>query len=163
MKRFLSTGVLGVALLALASTAGAQTWTAVAASGDIRDNSLSTYATANGILQFRTGATGLVQAVFNVTNPRDSGNPLWTTLEFRAQQPGGLGVGATALLVRQPRFSNSALTVCSAVIPAGPVTTATCTFPAGSLDFTNNYYYVHVSLSRTATTQSVFASGVRIF
>ena len=164
MKRSWIISLLAVSFLVLASTASAQTWTSVASGGSIRDNSLSTYGTSNGLLNFRFGATGNVHAVYNVTNPMDSGNPSWTTLEFRGQNPGGgLGVSAVAQLIRQPRFSNSALTVCSAVLPIGGATTATCTFSASAIDFANNYYYVQIILGRTATTQSVFASGVRLF
>lgn len=161
--RTLKISLIGLGFLVLASAASAQNWTSVAASGSIRNNSLSTYATNNGLLFFRAGATGNVQSVFNVTNPMDSGNPAWTTFEFRAQQPGGFGVGAVAQLIRQPRFSNTSLVVCGVVIPAGPMTTGTCTFPPGSIDFANNYYYVHISLSRTSTAQSVVASAVRVF
>jgi hypothetical protein len=154
--------VLG--FLILPSSGSAQTWTAVGSGGAIQDNSISTYGVGNGVLTFRAGATGNVQAIYNVTNPRDSGNPSWTTLEFRANNPGGaLGVFATAILYRQPRTSTSAIAICSAVAPPTGTTTTTCTFSSTTFDFANNYYFVRVSLGRTSGTQSVQAHAVRTF
>lgn len=164
MKRNVLAGLVAVAVLALAAGAEAQVWTAVASGGAIEHGSAATYATSNGTLVFRTGTIGNVRAVFNVTNPLDFGNPGWTTLEFTGQNPGGgIGVFATAVLYRQPRFSTSAITVCSVVLPiSGSLTTATCAF-APTIDFANNYYFVRVSLGRETTTQSVAAYGLRVY
>jgi hypothetical protein len=159
-------GALVFCLLAFASGASAQVWTAVGSSGAIRDTSLSAYATVDGALFFRGGAVGNIWATYNVTNPRDtSSSPSWTTLEFTAKQPGGgLGVYATATLYRQPRFSGTAIAVCTAIAPAtGALSTSTCTFSSSTFDFTNNYYFVVASLGRETTSQSVTAWGLRVF
>ena len=155
--------LLGLVFLVFASSASAQVWTAVGSSGAIEHNSLSTYATSDGALFFRSGATGNVNAIYSVTNPEDFGNPAWTTLEFTARSGGGLGVFATASLVRQPRFSGSAIAVCTAIAPAtSALSTSTCTFSSSTFDFANNYYFVRVSLGRTGA-ESQTAWGIRVF
>src|SRR5262245_49787957 len=125
MRKQLLVGLVVMAFISLASSASAQTWTAVGSSGDIEDNSATTYATNNGALFFRSLATGNVNAIFNVTNPRDtSSSPSWTTLEFVAKNPGGgLGVYATATLYSQPRASATTSAICTAIAPAtgGPL------------------------------------------
>jgi hypothetical protein len=159
-------GALLLGLLALASSASAQVWTAVGSGGAIDDNSEAVYGTNDGALFFRSGATGNIWAIYDVTNPRDtSSSPSWTTLEFTARNPGGgLGVFATASLYRQPRFSGTAIAVCTAIAPAtGALSTSTCTFSSSTFDFTNNYYFVRVALGRETTSQSVTAWGLRVF
>lgn len=158
-------GMILLGLLALASSASAQVWTSVGSGGAIEHNSSSTYAISNGTLFFRAGATGNVSSILNVTNPLDFGNPFWTTLEFTARNPGGgIGVFATAVLYRRPRFSASAIAVCSAVAPiTGTLTTTTCTFSPGLIDFANNDYFIRVSLGRETTSQTVAAYGVRVY
>ncbi|HEX3131405.1 MAG TPA: hypothetical protein VH394_28970 [Thermoanaerobaculia bacterium] len=164
MRKPLFRALLGFVFLAIASSASAQVWTAVASSGAIEDNSAATYGTSNGALFFRSGATGNVNAIYNVTDPKDSGSPSWTTLEFVAKTGGGLGVFATASLYRQPRFSGTAIAICSALAPAtGALSTSTCTFSSSTFDFANNYYFVRVSLGRTSTAQSQTAWGVQIY
>src|SRR6187431_87421 len=103
MRTRLLKALLGLAFLVFASSASAQVWSAVGSSGAIEHNSESTYAISNGVLFFRSGATGNVNSILNVTNPKDSGNPSWTTLEFTARSSGGFGTFGTATLYRQPR------------------------------------------------------------
>ena len=163
MRTRLLKALLGLAFLVFASSASAQVWTAVGSSGAIEHNSETTYATGNGLLFFRSGATGNVNAILNVTNPKDSGNPSWTTLEFTARSSGGFGTFATATLYRQPRFSASAIAVCSALAPpTGALSTSTCTFSSSTFDFDNNYYFVRLSLGRTGN-ETQQAMGIRVF
>jgi len=155
-----------LALLALSTMAGAQVWTAVASSGTLRDStSLNAFQASDATLFFRFGATGNIGATYNVTNPKDnSSNPAWTTLEFTASNSGGLSATATATLYRVSRGFSSAVILCSAVAPAtGALTTSTCTFSSSLIDFTNNYYYVLVSLGRDNTNQNQTAVSLRIF
>lgn len=89
MSRLIATIGL-MTMLAVASSANAQMWSAVATTGTFEDTSLSTYWIGASSLAFRSGATGTVGAYFNVTNPLDtSGSPSWTTFEFTARNPGG--------------------------------------------------------------------------
>jgi hypothetical protein len=165
-RLFLKTsGILVLALLALSAMAGAQVWTAVASSGAIRDTSINVYAASDAALFFRSNATGNIWATYNVTNPRDISSPAWTTLEFTARNSGSsLGSYATASLYRVPRGSGSSLAVCTAITPSGGVlTTSTCTFSSSIIDFTNNSYYVVVSLGRDNTAQTETAYSLRIF
>ncbi|HXU32151.1 MAG TPA: hypothetical protein VN851_16395 [Thermoanaerobaculia bacterium] len=151
--------------LVLASAAGAQTWTAVASGTNIDEFDTGNYAISGGALFFRSGATGNVRGEINITNPKDSGNPSWTTFELVANGgAGGLGVGATATLTRQVRTTGATTAICVAVAPSTGVTsTTTCTFSASTFDFANNNYFVSMSLGRTATSQGITAYSVRVF
>ncbi len=164
MTRLIAT--LGViAMLTVASSAGAQVWSAVASTGTFEDTSLSTYWIGASALAFRSGATGTVGAYFNVTNPTTS-NPAWTTFEFTARNPGGSpATYAQAVLYRVPRATNSsASSVCIASAPAtGATSTTTCTFSSALIDFNNYNYFVRVLLSRDSNASLVAAYQMRIF
>lgn len=151
--------------LLVASAAGAQTWTAVASTASIDEADTANYALSLGTLFFKSSATGNVRGEFNVINPKDSGNPAWTTLELVANGgPGGLGVGTSATLYRQVRTTGATVAICVAVAPSTGVTsTTTCTFSSSTFDFANNNYFVFLSLGRTSTSQSVDAASVRVF
>jgi hypothetical protein len=155
----------GLALLTLSAAASAQVWTAVASSGAIRDASINTYAAVDAALFFRASATGNVWATYNVTNPRDSFSPTWTTLEFTARNSGSsFGAFATATLNRLPRGSGTPAALCTAIAPSGgALSTSTCTFSSSLIDFANFSYYVVVSLGRDSTAQTEAAYSLRIF
>jgi hypothetical protein len=156
--------VLSLTVFAFASSARAQVWTAVASTGAIDEQSTGIYAVNQATLFFRFGGTGDIWSYYNVTNPRDSGNPAWTTLEFTGQLGGAnLNTFATATLFRVPRGSASALGVCTAIAPnTGALSTSTCTFSSSLIDFNNNSYFVQIVLGRDGT-QNVQAYGVRVF
>ncbi len=151
--------------LALAASAGAQTWTAVASSTSIDEADTANYSINGGALFFKSSATGNVRGELNVVNLKDSGNPAWTTLELVANGgAGGLGVGTSATLYRQARTTGSTTSICVAVAPSTGVTsTTTCTFSSSTFDFANNNYFVFLSLGRTSTSQTVNAYSVRVF
>jgi hypothetical protein len=154
-----------VALLAVSSRAGAQVWTAVASTGAIEDASQSTYYAAASSLAFRAGATGTVGALYNVTNPMDSGNPSWTTMEFTAKNPGGsAAIYAQAILYRVPRgTSSSASSICIASAPVSASTTTTSCTLSSAPDFSNYRYFVRVVLGRDTTAAVVAAYEIRIY
>jgi hypothetical protein len=164
MLRLIATiGLMG--MLAVASSADAQMWSAVASTGTFEDTSLGTYWIGASSLAFRSGATGTVGAYFNVTNPT-SGSPSWTTFEFTARNPGGSAATyAQAILYRVPRSSSSgASSVCIASAPAtGATSTTTCTFSSSLIDFANYYYFVRVVLGRDSTASVVAAYEMRVF
>ncbi|HKH44875.1 MAG TPA: hypothetical protein VKM72_09465 [Thermoanaerobaculia bacterium] len=155
-----------LALLAISSNASAQMWTAVASTGAIEDTAIGNYYAGSSSLAFRAGATGTVGANYNVTNPKDTGNPAWTTMEFTAKNPGGSpATFAQAILYRAPRGTASgASSVCIAIAPvSASATTTTCTFSSSMIDFNNYRYFVRVLLGRDSTSTVVAAFEVRIF
>jgi hypothetical protein len=160
-------GVIGfVAMLAVASSAHAQTWTAVASSGALDNFSLSTYSSSFAMLGFNTTASANVNAIYNVTNLKDSGNPAWTTLEFTARvpSPGGLNTFATAGLYRVPKGSATQSVICTALAPGtSAISTSSCTFSSALIDFANYNYFVRVSLGRDSGVGTVAAYGLRVF
>jgi hypothetical protein len=155
----------GCMVLALVASANAQVWTGVAASGAIDESYTGNYATSQGALFFRSGATGNVAATLNVTNPLNSGNPSWGTLELVANGgAGGLGVGASATLYRQVRTTGATVSICTAVAASsGSTSTSTCTFSTSTFDFTNYAYFIDLNLGRTSTAQTVTAYSLRVF
>lgn len=160
-------GVFGfVVMLAVASSASAQMWVAVASTGAIEDSSLGNYFAGSSSLAFRSGAIGTVGANYNVTNPKDTpGSPLWTTMEFAAKNPGGSpATFAQAVLYRAPRGTASgASSVCIASAPVGPASLTTCTFSSSMIDFNNYRYFVRVLLGRDSTASVVAAYEIRIY
>lgn len=155
----------GCMALCLVANAKAQVWTAVAASGAIDESYTGTYATNLGALFFRSTATGNVDATLNVTNPLNSGNPAWGTLELVANGgSGGLGVGVSATLYRQVRTTGATTSICTAVAASsGSTSTSTCTFTTSTFDFANNNYFIDLNLGRTSTGQTITAWSMRVF
>jgi hypothetical protein len=157
--------VLGLALLASASSASAQVWTSVATGGTVETSTTpGSYSLSQTNLTFNLSGTGNINSVLNVTDPKDIGSPAWTTLEFTAKLGGAnLNTFATATLYRVPKGSASVLAVCTAIAPnTGALSTSSCTFSSSLIDFNNNNYFVRISLGRDAT-QAVAAYGVRVF
>ncbi len=156
-----------VAFAALSAvSAQAQTWTSVASGGvTIHHNDTANYSISNGALFFKGSTTGNVRGEYNIVNPKDTGNPSWTTLSLVANGgPGGFGVGASATLYRQSKTTGTATSICTAVAPSTGVTsTSTCTFASNTFDFVNNNYVVALSLGRTSSGQSVTAYSLRVF
>lgn len=151
-------------MLAVASSASAQ-WVAVASTGAIEDTSIGTYYAASSSLAFRAGATGTVGALYNVNNPKDSGSPAWTTMEFTAKNPGGSpATFAQAILYRVPKGTASgASSVCIAIAPVSAAATTTPCTLSSAMDFANYRYFVRVLLGRDSTANIVSAFEIRIY
>ncbi len=147
--------LLAVAVF-LPLAANAQDWTTVGSAGAIDEDSLSTYATTDMALHFAWGAStpASVNAYFNVVNTSGSSIAPWTTLEMESKD-GTVYGQITATLYRVPKCGGGAITVCTASSTDATtnVTCTSCTF-SGGLDFSNNSYFVKVSLQRTSTVVS---------
>lgn len=148
------------------SSLSAQVWATPASAGAIESASIGNYYAFQSTLAFQAAATGTVGAIYNVTSPMDtSANPVWTTMEFTARNPGGSAATfAQAILYRIPKHSSGGGgSVCIAPAPAtGAISTTTCFFSSSMIDFNNYRYYVRVLLSRDSTASTVAAYEVRI-
>jgi hypothetical protein len=112
---------------------------------------------------------------YNVTNTFETGpfgpnRPAWQFLELGSTAPQGSLVAAT--LFRVKRCTGERNEICSVInqnqpLPAPPTPPGICLrcqFHAGSIDFTEDLYYVEVVLRRsTATLPSPAAHTLRIF
>lgn len=156
--------MLFLATLPMAAQSGA--WTAVGSTGSIDEASLGIYAVNTTNLFHQTSAVGTIISRFNVTNTYGGGitdAPPWTTLEVTYFDIDPAST-VSATLYRVNRCSNVSSTVCSVTsVDSTNVTCVTCTFPAGTINFSANNYVVEVRVSRTATNTSVQLFGLRIF
>jgi hypothetical protein len=112
---------------------------------------------------------------YNVTNTYETGplgpnQPAWQFLELGSTAPQGSTVTATLFRVRS--CTGERAPICSVTNsnqplpppPAPPGICRRCQFPAGSINFANELYYVEVMLTRTgATAPSPAAHTLRIF
>jgi hypothetical protein len=111
---------------------------------------------------------------YNVTNTWETGplgppRPAWRTLELGSTAPPGSVVAAT--LYQVDRCTGLRKQICIAinrdqpwpppVLPPGRC--VFCEFPAGTIDFTNNLYYVEVEISPGTGGPPPAAHTLRIF
>lgn len=173
MKRLTALLFALVAIVTLAPAASAQPiWTAVANTGAMDETATGIFAfITDGAgspagLQYRPGSASLARIIarYNVTNPLDAGLILpWTTLELGATDLGATG-SVTAILMRVNRCNGVAVPVCAVTsVDSNIPQCSTCTFAAGSINFTTSLYYVEVILSRTAAAANPIAHTLRIF
>lgn len=158
--------VLAFFLAALPMAAQTGAWSEVGSTGSIDETALGIYAVNGAVLQHRAGSTGTVFARYNVTNTFGGGltdAPPWNTLELSYFDNSVSGTMA-AVLLQVNRCTGAQTVLCnvSSVDAAAP-TCRTCNFPAGSINFGTNLYYVEVRLSRSSTAVTPQVIGLRIF
>jgi hypothetical protein len=143
-------------------------WTAVGSTGSVDESNLGIYGfsgPAAGYNPFSASVNPL-EFHYNVTNTYDNNAnpnaPGWTTLEIGGVAPGGSVVDATLIKVRrcdgfqtvicQRRITQTTTPVC---LP--------CVFPAGSVNFTSDLYYVRVLVDRSVAGEQPQARTIRIY
>lgn len=148
-------------------------WTALASTGAVDEISIPHFIFGIGIgatpsaFGFNPASASLrLQARYNVTNTYDNNAnpnvPGWTTLELGAEAPGTSTV--TAFLYRIERCSAKFTTLCSVTVTnqAAPGCKV-CSFPAGSVDFTQFLYLVDVRITRPNAQTRPYAHTLRIY
>jgi hypothetical protein len=128
-------------------------WTAVGSTGVVDEASLKNFAFGTTDIAFVAGATGtVVVARYNVTNTFDNNanpnKPGWTTLEMGSNAPLNTIIEARLYQVRTCDQQQTLL--CMARNRSNDTPCAKCTIN-GTVDFTNNLYYVEVTLNRNST------------
>lgn len=130
--------------------APAHPWTAVGSTGTVDEASLNIYAFGTTEIGFRTGAGGsLVVARYNVTNTFDNNaaanKPGWHTLEMGSNAPNSTIIEAKLFQVKS--CTPDPVLLCAARNRSQDHPCATCNI-VGTIDFTDNLYYVEVTLNR---------------
>ena len=127
-------------------------WTAVGSTGVVDEASLKNFAFGTTDIAFVAGATGtVVVARYNVTNTFDNNanpnKPGWTTLEMGSNAP--LNTIIEAKLYQIKTCDQQQTLLCMARNRSNDTPCAKCTIN-GTIDFTNNLYYVEVTLDRNS-------------
>lgn len=170
MRRIL---VLAASLFLFALTASAQlgTWTSVGSVGTI-DETSAPPAFTQSRLGYATGVLNPIVARYNVTNTYGGFNNdivPWIKLEVGARNtsPGLLGATVRAKLYEVDPCTGIQTQICEAVNDNAGSTgsCAYCSWETTStrLDFGNKLYYVEVTISRSAGSQTPELTTLRIF
>jgi hypothetical protein len=146
--------------------APARPWTALGSTGAVDENSLSVYAVSTTEIGFKPGGTArVVVARYNVTNTFDNNaspnKPGWRTLEMGSNAPLNTIIDATLLQVKS--CSPEPVVLCKVRNRSNDQPCAKCDI-SGTIEFTDNLYYVEVTLSRpSASTALPRMFTLRIF
>ncbi|MDT7540411.1 MAG: hypothetical protein QOE33_315 [Acidobacteriota bacterium] len=132
-------------------------WTAIGSTGAVDESSLNLYASVSTEIGFKPNVNGnVIVARYNVTNTFDNNanpnQPGWHTLEMGSNAPAGVFIQAKLFEVKSCQPDQVAL--CTAVNKSNSSPCARCTFN-GPLDFTNNLYYVEVTLDRSGAPMAL--------
>ncbi|HWN98445.1 MAG TPA: hypothetical protein VNS63_04175 [Blastocatellia bacterium] len=127
-------------------------WTALGSTGTVDESALSLYASVSTEIGFRPGAVGkILIARYNVTNTFDNNanpnQPGWRTLEMGSNAPNSVIIEAKLFQVKACQPAQEL--ICTARNRSNDHPCATCQISV-PIDFTNNLYYVEVTLNRTA-------------
>lgn len=166
----LSVTVLGITLFAQRANAPtyAYIWTAVASTAAIDESSLGKYSTSGGILSFKSGQAGTIQARINVLEGDWTYIGEATTLQVTFYDPDGTGTryrvevalyrclmtNGASYLIRSINSNSYAKT--------SGYQTRTVWFQH-SFDFLNNAYYIQITLYRYYLTYSPLVSRVALW
>ena len=129
-------------------------WTALGSTGAVDEASLSVYAFGTSEVGFKPGGTGrVVVARYNVTNTFDNNanpnKPGWRTLEMGSNAP--LNTIIEAKLFQVKSCTPEPVLLCTARNRSNDHPCAKCDI-SGTVDFTDNLYYVEVTLNRPRTS-----------
>lgn len=158
--------VLALFLAAVPVAAQSGAWSAVGSTGSIDEANLGMYAVNGPALMHLGAVTGTIFARYNVTNTFGGGltdAPPWTTLELTYFD--NAAAGTMAAVLWQVNACTGAMTnLCTVSSADAPVTSCkVCNFPAGSINFGANLYFVEVRLARGVAGVTPQVIGLRIF
>lgn len=144
----------------------AKPWTAVGSTGAVDELSLPAFAASGATLGFAgaSSATSVV-ARYNVTNTFDNNaiptQPGWMTMELTSFAPAGTSVSAK--LVKVHRCDGVVTSICTASnVGGGGPSCSFCKIAPATIDFSNDLYYVEVTLTRAGAAMPLVHS-LRIF
>jgi hypothetical protein len=169
MSRRISVSALLLAVSLLAIPALAQStydWSMIGSAGSVDPSSSAAYAHAGPALKFATGWTGTIVARYPVTNTYGSSvdvTPPWQYLILSYANNSALGT-VSARLMRVSHCSSDEEEMChvNGGNTAGESACGHCLFNPGELDFSDNSYYVEVTLTRSAPTATPQVNTVAI-
>jgi len=142
---------------ALVPQALARPWTAVGSTGTVDEASLNVFAFGTTEIGFKGGVAGsVVVARYNVTNTFDNNanpnKPGWRTLEMGSNAP--INTIIEAKLFQVKSCSPDQVLLCTARNRSQDHPCARCDIN-GTIDFTDNLYYVEVTLNRFNSTSAM--------
>lgn len=169
MSRRISLFGLLLVVSLLAIPAFAQTtydWSMIGSAGHVDPSSTSAYAHAGPALKFATGWTGTIVARYPVTNTYGSAtsfSPPWQYFILSYANNSALG-SVSARLMRVDHCSSDEEEMChvNGGNTSGANACGYCLFNPGELDFSNNSYYVEVTMTRSAPTATPQVNTVAI-
>ncbi|HEY3026030.1 MAG TPA: hypothetical protein VGJ55_07770 [Pyrinomonadaceae bacterium] len=141
-------------------------WTAVGSTGTVDEASLNIYAFGMTEIGFKPGVPGsVVVARYNVTNTFDNNaapnKPGWHTLEMGSNAPNSTIIEAKLFQVKS--CTPDPVLLCATRNRSQDHPCATCNI-IGTIDFTDNLYYVEVTLNRfNSTTANPRMFTLRLF
>jgi hypothetical protein len=152
-------------LFPVLAPAQTQPWTGAGPTAVIDEQSVGIYADQPQYLGYLPGlgSTGDIIGYFNVTDTTATVNPAWSTLQlgYFDSSPSSQ---VKASLVQLNSCNGSLKVLCTVTsVDSTAITCGTCTFPAGSVNFAANTYYVQVVISRSDPAQAPKLFGVRVF
>jgi hypothetical protein len=130
-------------------------WSMVGSAGTV-DPSSAAHAFAGPTLKFASGTIGTIVARYPVTNTYGNGfgtTPPWIYLILSYANNSASG-SVSARLMRVSHCSGDEEQMCriNGANTNGSPTCAHCLFNPGELDFSNNSYYVEVTITRSSTS-----------
>jgi len=165
--RILALALAALFLATFAASAQTGTWTAVGSTGTVDPQQVGLFGVIGGTrLGFNPAGgsnAGILTVRFNVTNTYGGGVsdvPPWTTLEVGAVNSSAFDPVAATLYKVNP-CTGARTAICTATNTVAN-SCAICTFPAGTINFGANLYYVEVTITRSTGTGSPQLSTLRI-
>ena len=154
------------ALVALPAAAQTYDWSSTGSTGIYDYPSMYKYTVTGPSVKFLSTQTGDILFRYPVTNTYGSNTgtiPGWTTLHGTYTDDSANG-SVTVKLFKVDKCSNAETQLCSFTSSDGTTTPqcTTCTFSSTAIDFANYYYYVEVTLSRSATSANEQIHGVAL-
>ena len=161
--RFFALAALLVALPAAAQT---YDWSSTGSTGNFDYASTYKFTTAGPSYKFGSFQSGTLVFRYPVTNTYGSAissTPGWTTLYATFTDDSANG-SVTVKLFKVDKCDYSETQLCSITSTDGSNTPVcdSCTFNSTDVDFANYYYYVEVTLSRSATSANPAIHGVAL-
>jgi len=151
--RFLALAAL---LVALPLSAQTYDWSSTGSTGNFDYASTYKYSTTGPTVKFGPFQSGPINFRYPVTNTYSTGSgsvPGWTTLHATFTDDSSSG-SVTVKLFRVNKCDYTETQLCSITSSDGanaPVCDS-CTYASTDVDFANYYYYVEVTLARSATS-----------
>jgi hypothetical protein len=163
LTRFLAFAALLAALPAAAQTLD---WSSTGSTGVFDYPSTYKFTTTGPTVKFISIQTGTILFRYPVTNTFGSSSstiPGWTTLHATFTDDSSNG-SVTTKLFRVDKCDFTETQLCSITSTDGANTPVcdSCTFNSTDVDFANYYYYVEVTLARTATSANAQIHAVAL-
>lgn len=136
-------------------------WSLPGATGHV-DPSSAAHAFSGPGLTFASGVTGTIKVRYGIQNIYDADvTPSWMYLVLSRTNNSALG-SVTARLMRVSHCSGDEEQMCSTGGSGEASGCSRCLFNPGELDFSDNSYYIEVTLTRSSTSATPVVNTVAL-